>query len=505
MATTPNPPINVPPINPTTGTFVNQWVQWFNLMYKNIGGTQEGDFVTGGSFDENGYMIRTGLNEYTSRSITGKRDEIIITNGNGEQGPTVISIDPVLKQSLGLIINNLIDIEDQLDYDNDYGIVYDDSTATNKKVLASYLTRQVKNYLPHGDLTLNSNDPGNIGVLTGHNTGWIANGISIMQSSAGRYSITKSSTVPTTAQAGKTISFSLRVDVSTADASIASADYSGIRIGAGVEALYDLAKNGNMMITFWIRSTITGTYCLNMRLLNGLTGAGERVESYIVEYTVDAANTWEYKTITIPSNPDFFDGGTVQPIAYDNSSSSAGIVLNFALCGGVNVQALADEWLTTAGSTGGLKSCTSNQVNAISSTANDIYLADVRLFAGNVDRQTNLCTPQEAVDLTSRWTMAGSVNNVATQIDTTTVKSSEIVFPTYQSFVISSGNIFLYTTGGTVGSLSWTDQAATTTSRVSTIPTVTRRGFAVQQTVALEYQVQGFWYYNVTSCDGLLA
>lgn len=50
-------------------------------------------------------------------------------------------------------------------------------------------------------------------------------------------------------------------------------------------------------ISFWVKSSVTGTYSVN---LTNAIGDPYRRE-YIATYTINSTNTWEYKTITIPA------------------------------------------------------------------------------------------------------------------------------------------------------------------------------------------------------------
>jgi hypothetical protein len=47
-------------------------------------------------------------------------------------------------------------------------------------------------------------------------------------------------------------------------------------------------------VSFWVRSSLTGTFGFAIR-----SGTADR--SYVTSYTISAANTWEYKTISIPA------------------------------------------------------------------------------------------------------------------------------------------------------------------------------------------------------------
>jgi hypothetical protein len=52
-------------------------------------------------------------------------------------------------------------------------------------------------------------------------------------------------------------------------------------------------------LSFWIKSNRTGTYTVNPTLDSPTSTSGQ---STTKQYTIDSANTWEYKTITFPAN-----------------------------------------------------------------------------------------------------------------------------------------------------------------------------------------------------------
>jgi len=81
-------------------------------------------------------------------------------------------------------------------------------------------------------------------------------------------------------------------------------------------------------VSFWVRSSVTGTF--PVAVLNGSFN-----RSYVATYTVNSANTFEYKTVSIA-------GDTTGTWATDNS---AGINLSFALGVGSNrTTSSANTW-----------------------------------------------------------------------------------------------------------------------------------------------------------------
>jgi hypothetical protein len=175
------------------------------------------------------------------------------------------------------------------------------------------------------------------------------------------HDITLSSDVPTVAQAGRLIRNSLKIDCQTVDASIASGDL--VRISQRIEGFnwLPLAQK-TITISFWVKATKTGIYCVAL----GNSGADR---SYVAEYTVNASNTWEFKTITFTASP---AAGTWD---YTNG---IGLVLTFTLASGSTFQTTKDTWQT------GSFFATANQVNACDSTSNDFFITAVQLEEGDV-------------------------------------------------------------------------------------------------------------------------
>ena len=162
-----------------------------------------------------------------------------------------------------------------------------------------------------------------------------------------------------------TFSSSLLFDVTTADTSIASTEYAlfvqpveGFNVS---DLAWGSASAQYVTLSFWIKSTTIGTYCVNLR-------NNDATRSYVAEYSVLVANTWEKKIITIP-------GDTSGTWLTDNS---AGIRVCFTFATGTTYQTTANAWV--AGNFIG----TSNQVNLLANTANEARITGVQLEAGTV-------------------------------------------------------------------------------------------------------------------------
>jgi hypothetical protein len=87
------------------------------------------------------------------------------------------------------------------------------------------------------------------------------------------------------------------------------------------------ANAQTVTVSFWVRSSLTGTFGGNLN-----NSAGTR--SYLFSYTINSANTWEKKTVTIA-------GDTTGTWATDNTG---GIILRFGLGSGATFSGTANAW-----------------------------------------------------------------------------------------------------------------------------------------------------------------
>ncbi len=175
------------------------------------------------------------------------------------------------------------------------------------------------------------------------------------------HTVSQDADIPTQAEADDKAGFSLKVDCTTADAAIAAGDlcFIGQRI-EGYKIKHTLEKT--ITRSFWVKATKTGIYCVAFR-----SSGADR--SYVVEYTVFAANTWEFKTITIVMH----DGTGIWDF-----TNGVGLRMDFVLAVGSTFQTTPGAWQV------GNFLGTSNQVNACDDTANNFQIALVNQRVGNV-------------------------------------------------------------------------------------------------------------------------
>ena len=112
-----------------------------------------------------------------------------------------------------------------------------------------------------------------------------------------RTTVSQDSSVPTGADSG--FSKSLKIDCTTAESAIAADE--NLRVWQKVEA-QDLIQLGygssgakSTTLSFYVKSSLTGTYAVSF-------WCQDPDRSISKTYTINAANTWEKKTITIPGD-----------------------------------------------------------------------------------------------------------------------------------------------------------------------------------------------------------
>ena len=158
----------------------------------------------------------------------------------------------------------------------------------------------------------------------------------------------------------------LKVDVTTADASVASGDIMTIKHIIEAQNCQRLrwgdSTAQDVTVSFFMASPKTGTHCIS--LYQSDTGRG-----YIKEFTIASSNTWEHFKITFPGDT----GG-----AGINNDNGAGLNIDWPLICGTSEQGSADSWLASG------KIATSNQQNLLDNTSNDIYLTAVQVEVGSI-------------------------------------------------------------------------------------------------------------------------
>ena len=181
--------------------------------------------------------------------------------------------------------------------------------------------------------------------------------------------IRRSDAVVTNLQSVSGVNFinALKLDCTTA-ASLGTTDQlSVLQIMEGQNNVPLAGKK--MTLSFWVRSNVTGTYCIAFK--NG------SAKTYVVEYTISSADTWEQKIMSITNDTE------ASYSANSSTTTNGSLEVHFTTRLGTSAQ------MTTAGAwNSGNFYGTSNQVTWGTSTSDVFYLSGVQLESGEFNSTT---------------------------------------------------------------------------------------------------------------------
>jgi len=160
--------------------------------------------------------------------------------------------------------------------------------------------------------------------------------------------------------------YSMKIDVTTANASPSAANYVFIQHRLEGHDVQQFAKGSSdakqYTLSFYVKSPKTGVHVVQWEDVQNSRSTSK-------SYTVSQANTWEKHTIT-------FDADTTGAISNDSSHR---MQLYFWLMAGstYNSGSLATTWGST-----GTSNRAAGQVNVFDNTSNDFYITGIQLEVG---------------------------------------------------------------------------------------------------------------------------
>lgn len=227
--------------------------------------------------------------------------------------------------------------------------------------LASYATNGVamRNRIINGAMVIDQRNAGASVSVGAGDTTWDVDRWMGSSSQASKFTLQQSTTVPTGFKNSMVATVSSTITVG-------ANDYAGILQRIEGLNIYDLdwglSSAKTVTLSFWVRSSITGTYCISIR------NSGDS-RSYVSTYTINAANTWEQKSITIAGDT----SGTWL------TTNGMGMAVYFTLsCGSTYGSGTANTWSSS------LSVATSAQTQWIQNSGATFYITGVQLEAGRV-------------------------------------------------------------------------------------------------------------------------
>ena len=185
----------------------------------------------------------------------------------------------------------------------------------------------------------------------------------IQGSHDGAVTVTQSTTSP------DGFSKSFKIDVTTADTSIASGQYSQLTYKVEAQDLQNLAYGTSaaktISVSFYVRSNVTGTYTFAIQQSDN---SNKQVSQ---TYTIDSADTWERKTFTF--------AGDTSGVINDDNGKGFDIYWNFAIGSQYTTGTSRAAWTANADA----DFAAGHTANLLSSTSNEFYLTGVQLEVGS--------------------------------------------------------------------------------------------------------------------------
>jgi hypothetical protein len=201
---------------------------------------------------------------------------------------------------------------------------------------------------------------------------------------------------------------------SLAATSVGSADY--YQVAQNIEGFniadlgWGTANAKTITFSFWVRSSLTGTF--GGTILN----SGES-RSYPYSYTINAANTWEYKTVTIPGDTT----GTWL------TTNGIGIQVRFSLGMGSTYSTTANAWIA------GVYGAPTGAVSVVSTNGATFYVTGCQFEVGSAATNFDVRSYTNELQLCQRYfqrfgdtTYAGIASGVQ---GSTTYSSFTIIYP----------------------------------------------------------------------------
>lgn len=215
-----------------------------------------------------------------------------------------------------------------------------------------------KNYLINGGMRLAQRGTSFVAVA---DSTYTLDRYQYVKTGAMVHTISQDTDVPSFAQSNMVFTNSMHLNLTTPDTAIAASDYCWFTQKIEGYNWANLAQK-DFTLSFWVKATLTGTYCVSFG-----NSVGDRNIPY--NYTINATNTWEQKTINVIASPSL---GTWD---YTNG---IGLYVRWILAAGTNFQGTQGVWVNANAW------ATSSQINGVNTGATDFRITGVTILEGSL-------------------------------------------------------------------------------------------------------------------------
>jgi hypothetical protein len=222
----------------------------------------------------------------------------------------------------------------------------------------------------------------------------------------------------------------------------------------------------DVTLSFRVRSSLTGTFAVGVQSNGSAT-------TYVTTYTINSANTWETKTVTIPK----ITTGTW------NSDNGATFNLIWDLGGGSNYNTTANTW------TSGNYYTVAGTTKLVSTTNATLYLTGVQLEKGTQATSFDFRSIGQELALCQRYYQKTYNLDVAPGTNTDlglptitvgTYNAAEYCTVQLKVSMRAAPSVSYYTQTGTLGSIDVFTTSANATSSSVTLANIGSNSFRIQ-------------------------
>jgi hypothetical protein len=217
----------------------------------------------------------------------------------------------------------------------------------------------MRNLIINGDMVINQ-----------RNTAVAGSGYSVDRWTSLKFGNSTTISIAQSADAPPNFTNSLKMTTVTGAAATSAWLYQRIEGYNAASLGFGTASAKQVTVSFWVKSSLSGTYSVTLQNNNA-------TRVYAASYTISAADTWEYKTVTIPGDT---TGSWLQ-----TTNSGLDVYFPFVLSGTPSssyVPSTLNAWFTGAGGMA-FNVGTSATPNVTATTGNIFAITGVQLEAGS--------------------------------------------------------------------------------------------------------------------------
>jgi hypothetical protein len=213
-----------------------------------------------------------------------------------------------------------------------------------------------KNRIINGAMTISQRN--GTSTVTPSSTDLLTDRFQVAMSQSSKFTGAQSSTAPTGFNNSLIITSSSAYSVGASDYFVLKQNIEGFNFA---DCGFGTASASTVTLSFWVRSSLTGTFGGSLYNSNG-------TRSYPFSYTINAANTFEQKTITITGDTT----GT-----WIGATNGTGITVSFSLGAGSTFNSPANAWA------GGFYTQPSGSTSVVGTNGATFYITGVQLEKGS--------------------------------------------------------------------------------------------------------------------------